>query len=115
MGEVGLSILRLEELVLAVGAITVVPLGHIGATTLDEDDRSRIKFSLEAQHVRLGSRDSAVLGGYHIYVEQVGQPDDTSGRAECVSIVKSSNARRRNAAMRSAILHAVGQTVFLDW
>jgi hypothetical protein len=127
-GGVGVSLLRANRLILALGAATAVPLGQgitVGrgtkrvwepeemlAGSLPGD--TWLDFTIESDTQRLQARQAATISSYDIYVERdwaVGVP----GVDECVSIAAQETVGFRDAAMRSAILLAAGCQKIRGW
>ena len=125
-GAIGLSLLREERLVLAIGCVTAVPLGkdikiirrQSGPRHL-EDFRGLscdtwLEFTVGSEHLNLKDRDEIEVGGYHLYLEHrcfAGVP----GVDECVSISIADKSALRIAAMRSAILLGNGYLKITRW
>src|SRR5262245_54427792 len=97
---IGLSLLREEKLILAIGAINRVPLGNSGVTTATYD--------------WFHEGDAAEVGNYYIYVERVWK-SGIPGTDECVSVCFADDSRMRIATMRSAILLANGEQRIVSW
>jgi hypothetical protein len=99
-GDIGLSLLRGEKLILAIGAITRVPLGNSGVEP--------------SAHDELHEGDAVEVGDYHIYVERTWK-DGIPGADECVSVCFADDSKMKIAAMRSAILLANGEQRIVEW
>ena len=121
MGEVGLSLLRDDCLVFALGAVTAIPLGTgIQITPGGNDfwwksprEPTWLDLAIDCEGTRLRDRDFTQIGGYDVYLEHcwaAGIP----GGGECVSISRS-DRRTGIAAMRSAILLAHDGPTLTDW
>ena len=125
-GAIGLSLLRGESLVLAIGSVTAVPLGkdmkiirRQSGPRQPADFRgvscdTWLEFTVGREHLKLGDRDEIEVGGYHIYLEHrwfTGIP----GVDECVSICIADKSPLRIAAMRSAILLGNGYLKITRW
>jgi len=99
-GDIGLSLLRGEKLIMAIGAITCVPLGNSGVAP--------------SAHDELREGDAVEVGDYYIYVERTWK-DGLPGADECVSVCFADDPRMKIAAMRSAILLANGEQRIVEW
>ena len=123
-GDIGLSVLRRQSLVLAIGAVTAVPLGEGLRVERGSNggwpDRNRIELktwleiSLGGERVSLRGREFAEPGGFHVYVERCwafGMP----GVGECVSVCASGDPAVRVAAIRSAVLLGNGDQRLIKW
>lgn len=123
-GGIGLSLLRLEKLILATGAITRVPLGRDIQVVEDDADfdfdltNPRVDVPLglivQGEACTLHERDVLEHGGYHIYVERSWK-DGIPGTDECVSLCLADNSAMKIAAMRSAILLGNGDMKLVGW
>src|SRR6266403_1162974 len=123
-GGIGMSVLRGQELILAVGAVRAVPLGsemqvrvHPRSEDSNWDDPATdtwLKFGIRNQSVTLRERETSQIAGYYIYVErcwQYGIP----GTDECASICVADDSKMRISTMRSAILLANADLKTVDW
>ena len=111
-GGVGLSLLRKEELILAIGAITVVPLGnHVRVKRATE---TKLEFNLRGEQIMLQERDFLTAGDYYIYIERAQKPG-MPGTDEYVSMCPANDTKMKVAAMRSVILLANGENRLVDW
>lgn len=111
-GGLGLSLLREDRLVLAIGCVTSVPLGtNINVIKGPRSRKAfpdplcdtRLEFQVENESLVLRDRTLTQLGDCEIYVErswQVGIP----GVDECVSICRGDDPAVKIASVRSAIL-----------
>jgi hypothetical protein len=120
-GGIGLSLVRQENLILATGAVSRVPLGAdiqtIPATDIDPLNFAiyrPLELSVKGERLTLRPREILETGGYHIYVErcwEYGIP----GTDECVSLCFTDDVAIKAAAMRSAILLANGELKMVSW
>jgi hypothetical protein len=123
-GGIGMSVLRGQELILAVGALRSVPLGSEmqvqvhprGEDSIWDDPATDtwLKFNVRNQSVTLQDREVSEVEGYYIYVERCwgyGIP----GTDECISICVADDSKIRIAAMRSAILLANTDLKTVAW
>lgn len=120
---IGLSLLRQQRLILAIGAITEVPLGkdmqaiRRSEDTIDVDnDHADTWLELRIWNERsiLREREVEDLGGYHIYIERCWKYGDP-GTDECASVSVADDSAMKIAAMRSAILLGNGHLKITDW
>lgn len=108
-GDLGLSILREDRAVLALGAIAAVPLGaHLRvANRVPEPEGPERCVQVDVGGVSqvLRARESIQVAGYDVYCERACtcHPD---GPDECLAIVEAGNPTVTNAAIRSAVLLA---------
>ncbi len=108
--NIGLSVLRKNELVLALGTVTLVPLVSklVVHNRRDEPkDSSRglatwLDFATEDELVSLRSREFAEVSGLYVYVERCWEMDFLT-KGECVAICAGKDPLIRFAAARSAI------------
>ena len=106
-GHFGMSILRNDHLVIALGAVTTVNLGR---TVEARNAVDGLHVGVGGRVVALGARESATEAdgtgvSYDVYVERTfecGVP----GVAECASIIRAGNTTASNAASRGAVLLA---------
>ncbi len=122
-GGIGLSLLRDNQLVLALGAVTGVPLGNNiqvnrepkGSWLHEEHLRDTwLEFEAGSEQVRLRKRGITEVGNYQIYVEscwEYGIP----GTDECVSVSVTNNPPVNLASLRSAILLRNGDFKLTHW
>jgi hypothetical protein len=120
-GDIGLSLLRGQRLVLAVGAVSEVPLGegvqaaHGTDGSWEKPSRNTwMEFSVGAARVALRGREFAEAGGYHFYVERCwafGIP----GEMECAAAWAGGDPAMRVAAIRSAVLLGNGALKLVQW
>jgi len=123
-GGIGMSLLRRQELILAVGAVRSIPLGSevkvkVNPHSKDAFWREKptdtwMEFVLRNQSLILREREAAEIEGYYIYVErcwEYGIP----GIDECVSICAADDLKMRISAMRSAILIANDDLKTVAW
>ncbi len=107
-GDLGLSVVRDGELVLALGAIAQVQLGtNIKASNkfADGEGPAWLEVCSGIDTSSLRHQESARVGRYDVYVERTCTCHlDPDGVAECAAIVRSGDVKATNAAMRSAIL-----------
>ena len=121
-GGIGLSLLRDKQLILAIGAVTRVPLGNNvqvsnGSEGNDGFFGSRdtwLEFQVGNEQLKLRDRTVADVGNYQIYVEsywEYGVP----GTDECVSMSVANVPHVNLASMRSAILLRNGDLKLTRW
>jgi hypothetical protein len=93
-GGIGLSLLRQESLVLALGAVTAVPLGRYiqtirspSNTKFWEDPQldTWLELRVGNDQIILREREATELGDYHIYMEH-GWENGEPGTDECLSL-----------------------------
>lgn len=123
-GGIGLSLLRHEKLVLALGAISQVPLGmEMKAIRRFEDtedwhflepDTSSLELQIGNEQVLLKEREVHEVGNYSIYVEH-GWAFGIPGIDECVSVCPADDPKMKIASMRSAILLGTGTMTITNW
>ena len=106
-GDFGLAIVRQNELVVAIGAVTEVNLG--GAIVVS-NGLDCLQVSIGGHMTALRSRESVSAAGgesgrYDIYVERTFE-SGLPGVAECASIIRTGRGKMTNAAMRGAVLLA---------
>lgn len=111
-GGIGLSLLRDDRLVLAIGCVTAVPLGfNINVIKGPRSHKpfpdplcdTRLEFQVESESLILRNRVLTQLGDCEIYVERSWQ-DGIPGVDECVSICRGDDPAVKIASVRSAIL-----------
>ena len=123
-GGIGLSLLRQERVVLAIGAIAAVPLGRdIQAIRHSEGmnnwkhvsaDTTWLEFRVGNEQLILKERGVSEIGDYYIYIErcwEYGEP----GTDECVSVCVADDSAMKIAAIRSAILLGNGNLKTTRW
>ena len=122
-GGIGLSVLRQQSLILAVGAVTAVPLGRDmqiirgpGSPNPWEDPISDtwLEFRVGSEQLILRDREVTEIGDYHIYIEHRWE-DGVPGTDECISVCVADNSAMKIAAMRSAILLSNGNWKETYW
>ena len=122
-GGIGLSLLRENRLVLAIGAVTAVPLGvnievsigpRSGKILPNPATDPRLDFSIDGETMVLRERGLTRIGDYQVYIEHSWE-DGIPGTDECVSISRGGDQRIDVASMRSAILLARGEMKMTDW
>lgn len=122
-GGIGLSLLHEGQLVVALGAVTRVPLGNGIQVTKDpkhswiNDDGPRdpwLEFKLGSEQVRLKKRGITEVGNYQIYIESCWE-DGVPGTDECVSLSVANNPLVNLASLRSAILLRNGGLKVTRW
>jgi hypothetical protein len=121
-GGIGLSLLRDERLVLAIGAVAVVPLGtDVGAVRRSDNDgfdlRVRdcwLEFQVGSEHVEVRNRGLTELGGYQIYLEHCWDAS-IGGSDECVAMSAANNPAINLACLRSAVLLGNSQIKLTRW
>jgi hypothetical protein len=113
-GGIGLSVLRQQRLILAIGAVTAVPLGKNMRVTIGPEGGdvwenpsadTWLEFGVQSETLKLREREEREAGGYYIYVErcwEYGIP----GTDECVSVCFMDNSAMKIAAIRSAVMLA---------
>lgn len=119
-GGFGLSLLRQETLILAVGAAAAVHLGPVikvircpnnsGAMAAD----TWLQFRVAEEQLLARDRSWCELEDYCIYVER-GWEDSTPGIDECVAICQARDGDLMFAAVRSAILLATDYFKITHW
>jgi hypothetical protein len=122
-GGIGLSLLRQDRLILAIGAVTAVPLGtNIQARPEPVDEEpwetpnadTWLEFRVGNEQSNLRERAASVIGNYHIYVERCWRPG-LPGTDECVSMTLEDDSAMKLAAIRSAILLGNGDLKMTHW
>jgi hypothetical protein len=123
-GGIGLSLLRQERVVLAIGAIAAVPLGRdLQAISHSEGmnhwrhfaaDTSWLEFRVGSERLILREREVSEIGDYYIYIERV-WGDGVPGTDECVSVCVADDSAMKIAAIRSAILLGNGKLKMTSW
>jgi hypothetical protein len=120
---IGLSLLRQQRLILAIGAVAEVPLGRDiqairgseGYNFFENPAADRwLEFNVQGEHLMLREREVSEIGDYYIFVERCWQ-GGLGGTDECVSLCISDNLTMKIAAMRSAILLAHGDLKQVRW
>jgi hypothetical protein len=120
-GGFGLSLLRGGRLVLAIGAVTAVPLGT-DVRVIAQPERSGIspradawlEFQVASERVELKQRAVRDIGNYQVYIERCWE-DGIPGVDECVSMSVVSNQTMNIASLRSAILLGHSFTKMTRW
>jgi hypothetical protein len=111
-GGIGLSLLRNKQLVLAIGAVTAVPLGNNiqvikspkgSYRFVDHLKDTWLEFQVGNEQLKLRDRTVTDIGNYQIYVEACWE-DGIPGVDECVSVSVANNPSVNLASLRSAIL-----------
>ena len=110
-GGIGLSLLRDKQLVLAVGAVTAVPLGNNmqviknrkGNYPFVDLKDTWLEFQVGNEQLKLRDRSVTDIGNYQIYVEACWE-NGIPGVDECVSVSVANNPSVNLASLRSAIL-----------
>ena len=122
-GGIGLSLLREERLVLAIGAARSVPLGAninviVGPERQKIFDARRgetwLEFKIESKTLIMRNREFTTIGDYQIYIErcwEYGIP----GTDECVSMCAADSAAVNVASIRSAVLLGNRDLKMTDW
>ena len=121
-GGFGLSLLRDERLVLAVGAVAAVPLGtEIWAAERPHNvgfaegvPEFWLELHLGSEQVELRDRGLTEVGGHQIYLERC-WAGGIPGTDECVAISVAHNPAINLASLRSAILLGNSQTKLTRW
>ena len=123
-GGIGLSLLRQERLVLAIGAIAAVPLGRDVQTIRHSEgmdhwehlaaDTSWLEFRVGSEQLIFREREVSEIGDYYIYIER-GWEYGVPGTDECVSVCVAESAAMQIAAMRSAILLGNAELKTTSW
>jgi hypothetical protein len=99
-GDIGLSLLRNERVVMAVGDISAVPLGD---------------FAIPADAYRaLRKQDTVEHAGYYLYIEKR-ETNSFDGTSECASVCLAGDQQARVLTMRAAILLANCGWKFVNW
>jgi hypothetical protein len=105
-GDLGLAIIRDNQLVVALGAVAGMTLGH---AVVVRNSFEGLQVCIDEHVSTLSSRESVhAMGGsarYDVYVERTFQ-EGFPGIAECVSIIRAGETKSSNAAMRGAVLLA---------
>jgi hypothetical protein len=106
-GDLGLSIVRKDELVVALGAVTEVNLGH---TVIASNGFESLQVSIASHVITLRSRESINEAGgegarYDVYLERA-RASGLPGVAECASIIRAGKPKATNEAVRGAVLLA---------
>jgi hypothetical protein len=122
-GGIGLSLLRDKTLVLAIGAVTAVPLGmnikvfnrpeRLGGFVSRLTDRW-LEVQIESERVRLQHRTVNTVKDYEIYVEHPWE-DGIPGVDECVSICGANGPVIKIACVRSAVLLGHSNLKLTNW
>ena len=110
-GGIGLSLLRDKQLVLAIGAVTAVPLGNNmqvmknrkGNYPFVDLKDTWLEFQVRNEQLKLRDRSVTDIGNYQIYVEACWE-NGIPGVDECVSVSVANNPSVNLASLRSAIL-----------
>ena len=110
-GGIGLSLLRDKQLVLAIGAVTAVPLGNNmqvmknrkGNYPFVDLKDTWLEFQVGNEQLKLRDRSVTDIGNYQIYVEACWE-NGIPGVDECVSVSVANNPSVNLASLRSAIL-----------
>jgi len=121
-GGIGLSLLRDKQLILAIGAVTSVPLGNgVQVTESSEGNdgffgarNTWLEFQVGNEQLKLSDRTVMDVGNYQIYIEscwEYGIP----GTDECVSVSVANVPPVNLASMRSAILLRNGDLKLTRW
>src|SRR5262249_53384002 len=121
-GGIGLSVLRREELILAIGAIAEVPLGNeikvtwhpLRASWNDFVTDTWLELRVQSHSITLRERETAEIEDYCIYVERKWEPG-TPGTDGYVSICRAVDSRMRVAAMRSVVLLGQRGMKLVSW
>ena len=122
-GGVGISIIRDNQLILALGAASEVPLGDLSIRKGPEstwtpqgpnDEDTWLEFTVGSESRTLRARESARLGSYDLYVERCWVPG-IPGTDECVGISRDQIPAQRDIAMRSAVLLGNADLKLTGW
>ena len=122
-GGIGLSLLREGRLVLAIGAVTAVPLGAninvtIGPRRQNPVAYSRseswLEFKIKSETLVLKDRGLTSIGDYQIYIERCWE-DGIPGTDECVSICAANGPAVNVESIRSAVLLSNGDLKMTHW
>lgn len=120
-GGMALSLLRKQELILALGAVTAVPLGHnVQITTGPCEKWERkicetwLEFRIADESLKLREREVTTIGNYQVYLERAWEPG-VPGTNECVSVCVTGDSAVELAAMRGAILILNGIRRITRW
>ena len=122
-GGIALSVLRENRLVLAIGAVTAVPLGSDidilkgprGAGIFNNPPTDpRLDFSVAGETMVMRDRGLTTLADYQIYVERSWE-DGIPGIDECVSISRINSHQIDIASLRSAVLLGRRETKMTNW
>ena len=83
-GDVALSVLRDGQLVLALGAVSAVPLNPVMKETrfrsMTDEVRDHVEFAVGGERQRLRQQESTRLGDFDIYLEHPWQRETCNGR-----------------------------------
>ena len=123
--DLGLSLLRQGDLVVAVGHARSVPLGRVALRSTAErvsappwlggqQPQGPVQFRCGSEERSIGERESGEIGDYDLYVERLEQWG-FPGKTECVAISRKEVANLKIAAMRSAILLANSNQETVGW
>jgi len=122
-GGIGISLLRENRLVLAIGAVTAVPLGinvdivisPKGGTLFDKSPADpRLDFNVDGETMVLSERGLTRIGDYQIYIEHSWE-DGIPGINECVSISRVDTQEINIAPLRSAVLLGQSEMKMTSW
>ena len=119
-GGIGLSLLRNEQLLLAIGAVTAVPLGNdvqVIKMPYRRDSLARhtwLECKVGREHVKLNERGISDIGNYQIYIESC-WADGVPGTDECVAMSMSNLPPVNQASLRGAILLGNGVLKLTHW
>ena len=107
--RLGLAIVRKDELVVALGAVTEV---NLGPTVTASNGIENFDVCIGDRVMSLGNRESIIETDgtgvrYDIYVERTFE-SGLPGVAECASIIRAGNTTASNAAIRGAVLSGDG-------
>ena len=122
-GGIGLSLLRENRLVLAIGAVTAVPLGMNVAVTMgprggklinNPPTDPRLDFSVDGETLLLRERGLTRIGDYQVYIERSWE-DGIPGTDECVSIARVDSQEINIASVRSAVILGQSEMKMTSW
>ena len=122
-GGIGLSLLREERLILAIGAVTAVSLGvdikvnrepKLRGSLLNRVLDTQLNFQVGPEKLIFHERGIRTIGDYQIYIEYCWE-DGIPGVDECVSIWDANDPALATAAVRSGVLLGNGGLKLTRW
>ena len=122
-GGIGLSLLRENRLVLAIGAVRAVPLGmnvniiigpRGGKLFNNPPTDPRLDFNVDGETIVLRERGLTTIGNYQIYIEH-SWADGIPGTDECVSISRLDSQEINIASVRSAVMLGQSEMKMTSW
>ena len=109
--DLGVSVMRGEELVVAFGCAHLVPIGDMSVQV--DPGHAVIGFRSDGNEVKLGERERGQVADFDLYVERLPE-GGFPGKTECVAISRRALGLDV-AAMRSAILLASSGQKIIGW